>query len=58
MAPKTTVEKINNRLVSTTDSSYQDVRTCLASYKMFAKSQRRCDAVLQKRRYTSIHGSP
>ena len=47
MAPKTayiktaclmTVEKINNLLVSTTDSGYQDGRTCLASYKMFAKA--------------------
>ena len=38
MAPKTAVEKINNLLVSTTDSGYQDGRTCLASYKMFAKA--------------------
>ena len=38
MAPKTAVEKINNLLVSATDSGYQDGRTCLASYKMFAKA--------------------
>ena len=38
MAPKIAVEKINNLLVSTTDSGYQDGRACLASYKMFAKA--------------------
>ena len=38
MAPKTAVEKISNLLVSTTDSVYQDGRTSLASYKMFAKA--------------------
>ena len=38
MAPKTAVEKINNLVVSTTNSDYQDGRTCLASYKMFAKA--------------------
>ena len=38
MAPKTAVEKIINFLVSTTDSGYQDGRTCLANYKMFAKA--------------------
>ena len=37
MAPKTVVKKINNILVSTTDSGYQDGRTWLESYKMFAK---------------------
>ena len=38
MVPKTAVEKINNLLVPATDSGYQDGRTCLASYKMFAKA--------------------
>ena len=38
MAPKTAVEKINNLPVSTTNSGYHDGRTCLASYKMFAKA--------------------
>ena len=38
MAPKTPVEKINNLLVSTTDSGYQDGKTCLVSYKMFANA--------------------
>ena len=38
MAPKTAVEKISNLLVSTTNSVYQDGRTSLASYKMFAKA--------------------
>ena len=38
MAPKTAVEKISNLLVSTTDSVYQDGRTSLASYKIFAKA--------------------
>ena len=32
------VEKINNLLVSTICSGYEDRRTCLASYKMFAKA--------------------
>lgn len=35
MAPESAVEKIPNLLVSTTDSGYQDGRTCLASYKNF-----------------------
>ena len=38
MVPKTAVKKINNLLVPATDSGYQDGRTCLASYKMFAKA--------------------
>ena len=37
----TAVKKINNFLVSTTDSGYQDGRTCLASYKMFAKAAKK-----------------
>ena len=41
MAPTTAVEKINNLLVSTTDSGYQDGRTCLVSYEMFAKADKK-----------------
>ena len=41
MAPKTAVKKINNLLVSTTDSGYQDGRTCLVSYEIFAKADKK-----------------
>ena len=37
MAPDSAVEKIKGLMVSTTDSGYQDGRTCLESHKNFAK---------------------
>ena len=37
MAPKTAVKNINKNFVSTTDSGYQDGKTWLESFKMFAK---------------------
>ena len=57
MAPKTAVEKINNLLVSTTDSGYQDGRTCLASYKMFAKTVKKNKVQKPIVVFTDVHSS-
>ena len=57
MAPKEAVEKINNLLISTTASGYQDHSTCLASYKTFNNTITQSEVVKPVVCLTDGHGS-